>query len=248
MIVNGFDTDSLCGGFHNTKVCIGHFPTAIFEQMLHALVKVETRSLMSNEVAVHIGGAVHEPHAIAGGKDYNRIERQVVCVIIGHALRLTTAKGRFVGGQHGVDSLSVLRLVRPEVADGLQLIPQAVEVVALIQPNIQPPAAAEYQRIVRMPTVNSFCSSNSSGRAISASVMTRLLFCSQNLSDFSWIIPDERYSAHRQRPTFIVGWMKRTRRLTFSASKVMQGAVDERYAVIVYLSKECVGLRRHRLR
>lgn len=236
MIVNEFDTDFLCGGSHSQKARICHLPAAIFEQMLHALVKVETRSLISNEAAVHIGGAVHEPHAAAGGKDYNRIERQIICVVIGHNLRLAAAKGRFVGGQHGVDPLVVLRLVRPEIADGPQFIPQAVEVVAPIQPDVKPPTAAEYQRIVRMPTVfavqglrsswqesspKSFCSSNSSGRAISASVMMRLLFCVQNLSDFFRIVLDEFYGTHGQMPVFIVGWVEWTRRFTLAASEIV---------------------------
>jgi len=58
-----------------------------------------------------------------------------------------------MGREHSTDAPAVLFLVRPEIANGPQMVIQTVEVVAPVQTDIQPPAAAEYQRIVRMPTV-----------------------------------------------------------------------------------------------
>lgn len=84
---------------------------------------------------------------------YYRIERQAGGAVIGHNVRLAAAKGGVLSFQHSGDPPAVLLLVRPEVADGPQMVVQAVEVVALVQSDIQPPAAAEYQRVVRMPAV-----------------------------------------------------------------------------------------------
>ena len=116
--------------------------------MGHTFLKVKAWSVITHKETVHIAGAVHKTHTTAGMKYHHRIERQVGGAVIGDDLHLCAAKGRVMGGQHGVDPPGVLCLVRPEMADGPQLVPQAVEIVALVQPDIQPPSAAKYQFLV----------------------------------------------------------------------------------------------------